>query len=99
MYKKIGTIIIIISALAAACSSPRHSAAPDSRYRRQPIREVTEEQLKSDAMLIDAVALVESGHTQEALDLYGRLTATDPACAARASTVAKPTRSVRLNAT
>lgn len=82
MYKKIGTIIIIISALAAACSSPRHSAAPDSRYRRQPIREVTEEQLKSDAMLIDAVALVESGHTQEALDLYGRLTATDPACAA-----------------
>ncbi len=68
--------------LAAGCGGAKKSVAKPGRYERPPIREVSQEQLESDAALIDALALQESGHSEEALAAYGRLTKKDPLCAA-----------------
>lgn len=75
--------IILLALLGSACGS-RRAAAPvaSQRYERQPIREVTEEQLKADGQLIDALALLESGRNDEALAALGRLTAADAGNAA-----------------
>ncbi len=74
--------IIIISAVAG-CGS-RKAATPDAkgRYERPPLREVSEEQLKNDGRLIDALALQESGRVDEAVGAYARLAKDDPSCAA-----------------
>lgn len=80
----IGSIIIISTILFIGCGSGKGSAgaAGKGRYERAPIREVSEEQLKSDGMLIDAVSLQESGHAEEALAAYARLAEHDAGCAA-----------------
>ena len=69
--------------LMAGCGSHK-TAAPsaNSRYLRQPIREVTEAQLDEDSRLIDALTLQETGHSDEALAAYATLTAAAPQCAA-----------------
>lgn len=74
-------IISLATLLLAACtgSKPAPKASP---YERPPIREVSEAQLASDGMLIDAIALQESGRIDQALEAYAALTAKDPACAA-----------------
>ncbi len=54
----------------------------DSRYRREPIREVSEEQLKADSRLITAIGLQESGHTDEAIKAYAELANDTPGYAA-----------------
>ena len=79
----------IITALAAAmlalwgCGSPK-GAAPGAaqRFERPPIKEVTESELDADGMVIDAVALAESGRADEALAAYRRATEKHPDCAA-----------------
>ncbi len=68
---------------AAGCSSRKAAVVPDEgRYRRAPIREVSEEQLKEDSRLIDALTQQETGHLDEALAAYAALTAERPGCAA-----------------
>lgn len=74
-------ITTIIVLLLTACGGTRQQT-PDSPYRRQPIHEVKEEQLFLDGLLIDAVALQESGRSDQALDAFAALTAKDPTCAA-----------------
>lgn len=83
-YKK-GNIILWVVAMALlwSCGGGK-KAAVDSRgrYERPPIKEVTEEELEADGMLIDALSLQESGRTGEALEAYGRVVAKHPECAA-----------------
>ncbi len=82
LTKKIPYILLLIGVIVG-CGS-RKAAAPDNkgRYERPPLREVSEEQLKNDGRLIDALALQESGRMEEAVESYARLIKDDPTCAA-----------------
>ncbi len=73
-------LIILFSVLAfGACSSPKPTAEPKvSPFARKPIKEVTEARLKTDGLLIDALALQESGRFDEALSAFAAITASDP---------------------
>lgn len=75
-------IYIILAVVAASCGGTKEGAREDNRYRRPPIKEVGEAQLKSDGMLIDALSLQESGRYDEALAAYARLAEQDPSSAA-----------------
>ena len=74
--------ILWLAVVAAGCGGHKAAAPTDSRYQRAPIREVSEEQLKLDNRLVDALTLQETGHTAEALEAYARLTADAPQLAA-----------------
>ena len=78
------TIALALCALLAGCTGQRKAAteAAPSRYRRAPIREVSEEQLKLDNRLVDALTLEETGHSDEALAAYAALTRDEPGLAA-----------------
>ena len=80
IYKYIFYLLII--ATVSGCGSSREGTKGDSRYRREPIREVTEAQLKVDSRLIDAVGKQASGHVEEALADYTKLAQDVPDCAA-----------------
>ena len=77
-------ILTAMAVLALAGCASRQAATPTGadRYRRAPIREVGEEQLKNDGRLIDALTLVETGHVDEALAAYTKLTHDAPDMAA-----------------
>lgn len=78
-------VILGCMALTALCGCAAHqkAAMPQGaeRYRRAAIHEVSEEQLKADGRLIDAVALQETDHLDEALEAYAQLTHDDPSMA------------------
>ena len=82
--RKIHIIVLAVTLLTAASCAGRKAAAPTAagRYERAPIHEVSEEQLALDGLLIDALTLQSTGHTDEALEAYARLTAKAPQCAA-----------------
>ncbi|MGX8712832.1 MAG: tetratricopeptide repeat protein [bacterium] len=82
MNKYKGILYLLLWVVAAACGGAKEGTAVDSRYRRPPMKEVTEVQLKTEAMLIDALSMQESGRLDEALAAYARLTEHDPSCAA-----------------
>lgn len=70
--------------LCAACGNRRslpETSAP-SRYQRAPIKEVAAGQLQLDARLIDALSLMETGRSDEALSSLSLLTAEAPDMAA-----------------
>lgn len=73
---------LLAAALLAACGGAKDTAAGRGRYGREPIREVSAEQLAEDNRLIDALTLAEGGRTDESLAAYGRLAAERPQCAA-----------------
>ncbi|MBQ9417498.1 MAG: tetratricopeptide repeat protein [Bacteroidales bacterium] len=68
--------------MAWGCGGSRKGQPPESRYRREPIKEVSESQLAIDSKLIDALSLQESGRTEEALQAYADLVQAEPACGA-----------------
>ena len=74
--------IIITCAVLDGCGSQKETAGGTGRYERPPLREVSEEQLKSDGRLIDALALQESGRMDEAAAAFARLANDEPTCAA-----------------
>ena len=75
-------LFIIIIATVAGCGSRKETAGEGAkRYERPPLREVSEDQLKVDALLIDALALQMSDHPNEALEAYARITTLHPTCA------------------
>lgn len=76
--------ILLAGLLAGGCGSRRSAtpAAEVQRYRREPLKEVTQQQLDTEAKLIDALSLQESGRVDEALSAYATLTAKEPGCAA-----------------
>lgn len=83
-YMKQYSIIILAAAVLTltACGGGRKTAVADSRYRREPIREVSEALLKADSRLIDAIGKQESGHVDEALQAYAALAKDEPQYAA-----------------
>lgn len=79
------TLAVLAVLLLGGCAGQKATApAPvaDGRWRRAPIREVSELQLKADGRLIDALTLQETGHRDEALAAYAALTHDEPATAA-----------------
>ena len=61
------TLLLLVS-----CKESRQ-AATDSPYRRKPIVEVTESQLKADSAMIEATTQMLLGHHEEAVKRYQRL--------------------------
>ena len=73
----------MLAGLAGCAGRKAAAPAPEAdRYRRAPIREVSEAQLKTDNRLIEALTLQETGRTDEALAAYAALTHDDPLTAA-----------------
>ena len=83
LHKHILPVLTALLCLAATgCGTTRHEAQADSRYRRAPIREVSQSQLEADSRLVNALGLQESGHTDEALAAYASLAHDEPGYAA-----------------
>ena len=83
--KKHAVIITLTAALVwAGCAGHKGTAtgSKPSPYERKPIREVSEEQLKLDNRLVDALTLQETGRSDEALAAYAALTHDEPQMAA-----------------
>ncbi|MBP5678039.1 MAG: tetratricopeptide repeat protein [Bacteroidales bacterium] len=75
--------IAVLAALCmCGCGNSRKATPSASRYTRQPIQEVTQEQLDEDSALIEALSLQECGRNDEALAAYAALTSRRPTCAA-----------------
>ena len=64
----VGTIVLLL--LFQGCKSIEKQSKETKKYTRRPIVEVSEEQLKIDAMLIDAKTKDELGYPQEAMNIY-----------------------------
>ena len=79
-YKYIVMAALVV--LASGCAGRKPASEADSRYRRPPIREVSQQQLDDEARLIEALAKQESGRPDEALDAYAKLAAERPGYAA-----------------
>ena len=80
-YKYI--VYIAVGAVLCGCTGSRKTGTEgDNRYRRAPLREVSESALRTDAALIDAVALQESGRMDEAMEAYAALASREPGCGA-----------------
>ena len=75
-------VLAVAALLVAGCAGRKAATPAASRYQRAPIKEVTEEQLKADSRLIDALALQESGRADEALQAYASLAHDVPNCGA-----------------
>ena len=80
--KRLRYCIFLLATVVAGCGAPKATAPATSRYQRAPIHEVTQAQLTQDSRLIDALTLQETGHLDEALAAYSRLTSDEPSCAA-----------------
>ena len=78
------TISLALTALLAGCAGHKKAAdvAVPARYERPPIHEVSEEQLKQDNRLVDALTLEATDHADEALAAYAALTHDEPQLAA-----------------
>lgn len=74
--------IVLVAVLAAGCRGEKKASVAEGRYVRQPIKETTEEALKTEGRVIDAVALQESGRNEDAMKAYAELTKDEPQCAA-----------------
>ena len=71
-------VYITILLLLTSCSGSSKTAHSDSPYRRKPIVEVTEEQLKVDAEQIDATMQQLLGNRDEAVAMYQALLGKNP---------------------
>ena len=80
--KYIVSILLIGTLLLQGCRSARETAAEDSRYKRRPIVETTEEQLAKEAMMINATTKMLIGDRDSAGVLFSKLIEKDPTFAA-----------------
>ncbi len=81
--KKTLVLLSLATLLLTGCATHKAASNPATTpLGRAPIREVTEQQLKTDSRLIDALTLQETGHLDEALEAFARLTHDEPSCAA-----------------
>lgn len=76
------TVLMLLASGCASKKSLGSTTQTNSRFRRVPIHEVTEEQLHNDGVLIDAMALLQADRTDEALTAFAKLTTTHPDMAA-----------------
>lgn len=65
--------IILFSLLLVSCGGARKVPDTPGRYQRKPITEVTQQQLATQGLIIDATAQQLIGHTDEALTLYRKV--------------------------
>lgn len=73
--------LTLLTAVVAGCGTRKAAAPTVKRIERQPIREVTQEQLNTDSRLIDAWSQQESGRDEEALATYAAIVEKEPGCA------------------
>lgn len=73
-------IVLLLFGLLQSCRSTTSTTAtsPTGKIERKPIVEVAEEQLRLDAMLIDAKMQQEVGNHQEAMATYRQILAQQP---------------------
>ena len=64
------------------CKGSKDAAKVDSRYVRKPIVETTEDRLKVENLLVEAVMQQEAGNNEEAMRIYKKAIAEDAQCAA-----------------
>ena len=71
--------MLLVLLAAVGCKGTQPTAQKDdNRYQRKPIVERNDEQLKTEAMLIDAKMLVETGREEAASDRYLQVLTRDP---------------------
>lgn len=71
--------MLLMLLAAVGCKGTQPTAQKDdNRYQRKPIVERNDEQLKTEAMLIDAKMLVETGREEAAADRYLQVLTRDP---------------------
>ena len=70
---KIYIYIAPILILLASCAGSKHDATDNSPYRRKPIVEVTESQLRADSAIIDATTQMLLGNYEQGIERYQRL--------------------------
>ena len=82
MVKKyiIGAFAVLL--LLQGCKSTNKQAIENTKYKRKPITEVSEERLNNDVLLIEAKTQSELGNDEEAAKIYHRLLKQDPNYAA-----------------
>jgi len=76
--KKSIYIIITSLALLASCAGGKKATETDSRYRRPPIKEVSETELSNDSALIDATMQQLLGKEEESVEMYRSLLGRSP---------------------
>lgn len=76
--KKIYLYIYIILFIASCRSSKPSAVSESSQYKRKPIVEVTESQLKEDGLLLDAATQELVGKREEAIKGYQQILAANP---------------------
>ena len=72
---------VLLLCLVCSCGSRRAAVQPDSRYQRKPIVEVTQEQLETEGLMIDAATQQQLGNPEQALALYRKILKGQPAYA------------------
>lgn len=70
-------LLLAAATLAAGCGSGKSAASGPQRYVREPIKETTEEQLKTDALMIGAKMDAELGRDDRALARYREIVSRD----------------------
>ena len=78
-------ILVLLAAgmVLGGCAGRKTSTTTAANgYTRPPMKEVSQEELETEAALIDALSLQESGRADEAFAAYAKLTAKQPNCAA-----------------
>lgn len=74
-------LALLVLVLLSSCGTSRNSkssASADTRYRRQPIKETTDERLAMESALVDAKMKEEVGKTDEALARYRKILGSYP---------------------
>ncbi len=72
MCKQLIYILLTVSVLVG-CKNSAKVSEPQGKYSRKPITEVSESQLKADAMAIDAKMQLEAGNFDKAIAEYNEL--------------------------
>lgn len=65
--------ILLVAAIMVGCKNSAKVSEPKGKYTRKPITEVSEAQLKADALAIDAKMQVETDNYEKAIELYSDL--------------------------
>lgn len=65
--------IVSVMLVLASCAGSKHDTTDNSPYRRKPIVEVTESQLRADSAMIDATTQMLLGNYEKGVELYQRL--------------------------
>jgi predicted Zn-dependent protease len=72
----IGAVAVLL--LLQGCKSTHKPTVENTKYKRKPITEVSQEQLSNDALLIEAKTQSELGNNEEAEKIYRTLLKADP---------------------